>query len=688
MNFKRITFLAIFAVTQMSLHNPVSADSLTPAQENSTVTESVYGTETNLPVIEEIVENEFSTNPGELIMMLNSADMYQDGKLYKASQPMMVKNGVSYVAIRSMVDRVGLKLSYNQKTKETIIISGGNELRFKTDSNRYTVNGVSQQMKGTAYQKNNIFMVPLTSITQALHIPYTYDSVNKRVIMKLSSSPVASFKIQQKEVIAGETTVNYITEVSSPNGLPIVEERWEGREEIFQVVGTHRVTYSVLDSNGEWSVPYSLNIEVKAPNLPPVAKFTTDKEEYKMGELITFQDESTDDRNNIVKRDWINKQIAFFKPGPVKIQLAVTDGNGAQGQYEKTIQITNEILYTEPDFNQLFTPIGGQYRFDGNSIPSMKQVPYRVSSEPVTLLRSNSPETVYSEGVVYRETAQGKARFMIHHVNALAVDVKMYVIATNKNESQAKIDILDSGFAGPNIFPAFVGKLSVQRYFQSMQNPLVKESISIAPGESKIILKDLNQSKMTPTQVISLLADLESDSPIEYNVIMIEANKDPLVSLPYLMDLGRDVHNRGTYPDSTRLIEYDDVVGTTPARISLGDNNGDPNLVGVDPMTGNIESNRGNFGVMYKINMNRVAANTLITFNPRGGEYSGMILVNGNIVSVPEGNGQGGSLLTPHDNSVVYRTGPREQRVEIWFTASPGSNLPVNLVFTPLPPRK
>lgn len=35
-------------------------------------------------------------------------------------------------------------------------------------------------------------------------------------------------------------------------------------------------------------------------------------------------------------------------------------------------------------------------------------------------------------------------------------------------------------------------------------------------------------------------------------------------------------------------------------------------------MNGTYVSNAGNFGVLYKIVLDRVAANTLITFNPRG----------------------------------------------------------------------
>lgn len=90
---------------------------------------------------------------GDLTLYMNSNKMMQDGKTYLAGQPMAVKNGVSYVAIRALVDRVGYDVKYDNTTKETIIISGEDELRFKTNSKIYTVNGVSRTMKGAAYQQ-------------------------------------------------------------------------------------------------------------------------------------------------------------------------------------------------------------------------------------------------------------------------------------------------------------------------------------------------------------------------------------------------------------------------------------------------------------------------------------------------------------------------------------------------------
>lgn len=190
---------------------------------------------------------------------------------------------------------------------------------------------------------------------------------------------------------------------------------------------------------------------------------------------------------------------------------------------------------------------------------------------------------------------------------------------------------------------------------------------------------------MKPGDIVSLQADLFSDYPIDYNVMMIDASKDPLTTLPTLPVLDRDgVHNRGTYPDSTRIITVTDQVGTTPARLLIGDGSVDKNLVGVDPMTGTEASNAGNFGVLYKIKFDNVAPNSLITFNPRGGNYMGPVMVNGQIVHMPSS----GSLSNSDMNSVVYRSGDYGGSVEILFTAASGSNLPVNFLITPLPAKK
>lgn len=622
---------------------------------------------------------------GNLTLYMNSNKMEQDGKTYLAGQPMTVKNGVSYVAIRALVDRVGYGVKYDNKTKETIIISGDNELRFKTNSTVYTVNGESRTMKGPAYQQKNTFMVPLTSITQALNITYKVNQSAKTVVLNLNTKPVASFVITQKEIFAGDK-VDYVTSSSSPNGLDIQDERWTGRQESFDQAGTYTISYQVQDSNGQWSDPYSMTIQVLSPNLPPVAMFTTDKEQYKMGEKITYIDQSTDDENSIDKTVWENNSLAFFEPGPKTVTLTVTDNHGATNTYSKVITITNETLYSFSDFNLLFTPVGQKFTFNGGEVTSMEKVPYTYRDEPSLLIRSNSPETVNTEGIVYKESSSGQTRFMIHHVNNTGKRVKMYVIVTNNNPNPAVFEQQNMGFAGPTPYATVAGKLSIDKWFKSIQTRADQKKEVIQPRESKLILTELNKTPIKEGQVISLYSDAYSDYTLDYNVILVEENKDPFETLPMLPVLDRDgVHNRGTYPNATRIITYDQLVGAQPARLPLGDNASDPNLVGTDPMAYTDASNAGNFGVLYKITLNNVAPRTLISFNPRGGKYSGVALVNNQVVSIADGNV---AVSNSSEQSVLYRTGAYGESVTILFSAAPGSNLPVNLLFTPLPSEK
>ncbi|GAA0135704.1 hypothetical protein YSY43_25440 [Paenibacillus sp. YSY-4.3] len=621
------------------------------------------------------------SDASQLVLMMNSNKMYQNGKQYLAPHPMTVKDGVSYISIRAIVERTGLKLSFDNKTKETVIRRGGDELRFKLNSKTYKVNGAVKQMKGPSYSSNDVFMVPLTSITQALSIPYTVNQQEKKVILNLSTKPVASFSIGNPEVFAGETLVQYIPSAYSPKGLPIVEEQWEGREDIFMYPGRFVVSYRVKDSSGQWSDTFWLTVTVNKPHTPPVADFTTNKDTYKIGEFVSYTDYSTDENNAIVSREWLNNEMAFFVPGPKTIRLTVKNKYGLSSTVEKTITITDEILYTRDEFYKIYTPVGSKYSFDGTKVPSWNKVPYQYDTEPVTLIRSNSPETVYSEGILYRESAIGNTRFMLHHVNSTRKNVKMYVVATNRGSETARLTQTSLGMGGPTKYATASGKMSVQRYFESMQYGNKYKDVWLSPGQSKVIFTELSSSVIRQGDVVSLFADLYSDQTIQYHIIMLSTTRDPINALQNLSVLPMDNHNRGTYYDATRNIQYGELLGLTPARLMIGDNSQDPYLVGRDGATGTYQMNAGNFGVLYRIKLHRVAPRTLITFNPRGGQYDGVIMVNGRNVQLPDTSG----LKAPHEAAVLYRTGDHEETVEMLFTAAPGSSLSVNLLFQPLP---
>jgi PKD repeat protein len=681
MKVKNLSIVTLIALSQLIMAIPISAAEAHTEQPQSITTIQ--------DIIDEGIVNTSEQgatrkSADQLIMQMDSNIMIQDGITYFASQPMTVTKGVSYVAIRALVDRVGYRLTYDSSTKETIIIKGNTELRFLTNSKSYTVNGVKKSMKGAAYQHKNTFMVPLTAITQALEIPYTVNNSSKQIILTLARNPIAQFAVAPLEIYATQTLVTYTTQASSPIGLPIVEERWEGKEDIFQEAGVHTVTYAVKDSSGEWSDPYSLAIHVLEPNQPPVALFTTNKEEYKMGELITLTDQSSDDGGEFTST-WHNNARAFFVPGPATIGITVTDKLGLTSYFEKTINITNETLYSFHDFNLLYTPIGDKFRFVGAAVPSVPKFKMMTRDEPSTLIRSNSPETVNAEGILYQDIAAGDARFMLHHVNNMSVNMKLYAVATNVNLEPVNLTTLSLGIGGPSSNATATGWKSIVRYLSTMQTGELQSTVTLQPGESQLILTELKDKRMKPGDILSVLADVYSDYPLQYSILMIDETKDPLLSLPSLPLLEWDgVHNRGTYPNSSRMLEYNDIVGESASRIQIGDNVDDLNLMGIDPIRGAVVSNSGNFGVLYKIKFNRVAPHTLVSFNPRGGSYSGAALVNGSLVNMANG----GLIQTPDEQSVLYRTGSSEQSIEIWLSIAPGSNLPVNILFTPLPALK
>ncbi len=671
------------APTATPIPTATTTPAVTPVPSEPAVPAATEGINTQ-PV--NTVTAVYAATSNQLILMMNSNKMYKNGTPYLANQPMAVKYGVSYVSIRAMVEMVGVSYTYDYRTKEVIVTKGTSVMRFKTDSKIYTVNGSKVTMKGPAYQYKGTFMVPLTSITYALGIPYTVDNIGKRVILTLNTKPTAIFSVQPTEIYAGQTYITYTTSSSSPNGTPIVEEIWSGnKQDMYDQPGYYTVTYSVRDANGVLSDPYSVTINVLQPNQPPVANFTTNKEEYKMGEPVTLTDLSYDPENEALTAEWTNRALAFFNPGPVSIQLKVTDKHGLSSVFEKTINITSEQLYTQDEVAKLFTMPGDIISMDGGMIPGLTNVTNTTSSEDYLLIRSNSPETVNTEGILYRETAVGKTRFLVHHMNNMSTRQKLYVIATNNNLYPTTITTQYSGIAGPVTSPEYTGKVSILKYYTSMLTNEKYSSVTLQPGQSMPVLTDINKVSMKPGEVLSLSADLFSDLTVQYNVVMVEESKDPVALLPTLPILDRDgVHNRGTYPNSTRIINVSDVVGATQAKLVLGDNKNDLNLIGMDPMTGTTASNAGNFGVLYKIRLERVAPNTLITFNPRGGNYLGSLMVNNTIVNLPNK----GNLSSSDMNAVVYRSGNYEGPVDIVFSVASGSNLPVNFVFTPLPALK
>ncbi|WP_274365511.1 copper amine oxidase N-terminal domain-containing protein [Paenibacillus thermotolerans] len=542
------------------------------------------------------------------ILYLNSNRIQSNGAAHTLSGTTVVRQGVTYVSLRSLAGFLGYTVTYDAVAKEISAASNNTVARYRVHTKTYEVNESQQMMRGEAYVDKGVLMVPITSLTAAFRIPYTLDG--DRITL-------------------------------SPGGL-----------------GSGTVTE-------------------EPQNEPPKAYFRTDKDQYRIGETVTIYDESTDDENAITGREWGNNEPVFFEAGLVEIKLTVKDKHGLTSTYSKQIEITSDVMYSKEEYGMRIAPPGSSIDIN-DMVLSYASLPYTYATEPYVLFRTSGPESVNEEGILYRDTISGPTRLMIHHKNSLNTKARFYLIATNRNDTAVSIQYENAGFAGPSPFPELTGRMAGARYLQSTLTGNELPSGQIAPGESVALFPQLNAAVAAPGDVVSLNADLTSDGPIEYTMLMVRADQDPIAALPFLPDLNPfESIVRGTFADSTRVFTYDGIVGQKPERLPLTDNTSDPFQEGMDGILNSVAINSGNYGVLYKITLNRVSPGTLIAFNPRGGRYFGSARVNRQVVDIKSSGSQ-------QSATVLYRTKDQEEKVEIWLSPASGSNLPFTLLFLPI----
>lgn len=624
----------------------------------------------------------------KLTLTMGSTNMKHNSTFTRTAQPVTVINGVSFIPFASVAAQYGYKISYIAQTKESIATGTQHTLKFKLNSGTANVDGTTVKLTGAPYILNGSLMVPLRSWG---NVTGSVVAVSGKTItlswnaVVQPQKPTANFEVQPAEIYAGETTVNYVDRSNNPADGPFIDERWDGRQNVFQEPGTYTITRQVRDVNGYWSDPFSVTITVKAPNQPPVADFTTDKATYRIGEDVQYTDLSTDDENAIIRRTWIGNDKAFFEPGEKQVTLEVEDRHGLIHSVTKTITVTDEVLYTKDEYNRLFTPIGEKFPIDGSAMLGMASLPYTFHSEEAQMVRSNSPETMLQEGIVYETQLSGQVRFLFHNVNQIGYPVKMYLLATNNNGAPANLSTGAIGTGGPDPYVENTAKMSTIRYLQSLSSNPSPRWMTIKPGETKEVLPELSKIPMKPRDVLTTYADLYSDQELQFRIVVVASNKNVFAELPYLTQMPRDgKHVRGTFYKSDRSIEMPGILGDTEEYMKLGDKTMDTYLDGIDETTGALEYNVGNFGVLYRLSLPHVAPHTLIALNARGGYYTGAFMVNGQVVPVTKSS----ILKDNKEAAVLYRTGNSEESVEIVFTLSAGSNLPLAMMFLPLPEQR
>jgi PKD repeat protein len=567
-------------------------------------------------------EVEASEREGTASLLLNTRQIFENGRMFLSQAPHTVQDGVTYISLRTLGEYMGHTVYYVSSTRDYGIKNGITDIKFKVNSNVYTVNGQTKTQLGKPYLLDGNLMVPLRTFAQ---------TQNYQLVPKMSQNIV--------EILYSKNS-NSIGNPSTPAPAPI-----------------------------------------PTPSIEAI--FTTNKTSYMIGETVSYHDYSKNGGTSITSRKWQNREDVFFIPGPKTITLTVTNRNGQSSTVSKQIFIEDEVMFTRGQYNLIHTPVGEKLMIDGMEVLNYDMIDYNINEEKLTLLRSNSPERITREGIYYEDTLSGEVRVDVHKINGKKDPMQLFLVAHNPSNQTITVQVKNTAYHTPTKYVLASGKHTVGRYLQTFLTPMKSISIQIPPNQTRELYPLLSQNILKPDDTITLYVETYSSMPVKYQVIALEEEHSFDRVYPFLRGVNADrdgIHIRGTFEYGNRSINVQELIGTKRERILFGDREHDQYAQGVDSLSGIEEVNTGNYGVFYNVNFQQVEANTAVILNARGGEYAGAFIVNGRVVYVPTN----GALDNRHEAVVLYRTGNRKEKLNIQFIPAAGSNLPINVLFMPM----
>ncbi|MFC5450894.1 stalk domain-containing protein [Paenibacillus aestuarii] len=418
-------------------------------------------------------------------------------------------------------------------------------------------------------------------------------------------------------------------------------------------------------------------------NSRPVAKFTTAKPTYRLGEPVKYVDLSYDpDAEGIVSYDWTGNQEAFFKPGKYPVSLKVSDRHGhVSDVYTSYVTVVDEPYLSEVEYPIYMKPVGGFIKSDWGTIwshfnnmePIAKQVTQVTDRK---LLVSDSPEEFTEKGILYQDTINGKARLYADHVNGTKQKMTMAIFATNNSDKPVTIQTTNKGEVYPSVYANLIGS---EASVDFLLNNVYDQKLTVPPHQTYVYAK---LPDFYPGQGVNLFYDVETDGELQMTFGVTDQRLTPTTvqELPYLAFNG---HVRGSFPVSEINWKIDASSFTKTSVLTIGDNKTDPFVKGYDVMRKSDAENSGNYGVVYKIHADK-PRKMAVMIMAKGGIFKGPFKINGEIIPVPASG-----VITAFDGmEVLARTTGTEDSLDIEFTPPAGSAFPIDLIFYPLEDKK
>lgn len=558
--------------------------------------------------------------------------------------------------------------------------------------------------------RENRTFVPLRLITELMNCAVQYNAADKSIDITLpqlidAEPPVAG--ITYDTVTAGQD-IPYTDHSYDPSGNLIVDREWtvtypDGTSKTGTSLywlfytrqgGDYTISYRVKSETGLWSEPITTEYHLEMNQAPEITLFDAPSTTVDIGEALNieydFANEEWEDINGIsFTYSWeqdgqtITKTglpQAFFREGSHTVRMLVQDAFGQWSEpAELTFDVSSKVAATEAEYKfenlnpgEIYLNLA-QYNFARLSTAEATEF----TTRDVTLLDSNSPEKVSAPGILYKDTATGSIALHYHHLNNSTEQLRFLVIAHNETDQPLTFSIGKRGFAGPSADPMQVGYVENQSYLSAQ--PL-NNTVTLQPGE-KFLLNAEQSAAIKPTYLQSALIDLQTDGQLSIAVAAVKPgfNYQDYLSLPLHDAVGPQT--RGTYQQAAYDISIR--LGSDTEKIMLGYPDSFDNwienylLTGTDALTGDITSNKGNYGMLQSIRLT-ATRRTGVMLNPRGSIYRGALLWNDQLCLLSST----GQIKTTQEG-VILGVIEAGETVTITYITPDGSDSPVLLVAIP-----
>lgn len=524
------------------------------------------------------------------------------------------------------------------------------------------------------------------------------------IVLGNESLPVAAFEFTKPAYEKGEE-ITIVDTSYGLNGANVTKREWmviinqqkksssHLKSLINQLdIGQHEVFLRVKDSNNIWSLWSSRKLVITKAKPIKITSFKTSKTDYAKGEKIEFI-YTLDNPNDleIKGQKWRYKNLTtngsmisgkpkyLKKSGKYEVSVELQDERGNWSNKATCIVVVGEnqkvrngyYLFNEGKQGDL---IDGYVDKDYNKFVDLSSIAnVEVADINGTLIMSNSPESIPSSGILYRDTLDKKGVILVHHANATMQNKKLMIVATTKEEEPVKLTVSNEAIIGPSSHILSSGQLSVSTYFKGKS---AKEYV-IKKGEQTCIYNSSLNGVWKPNQTITGLLDLYAEGKVILSVVAMDYTSEPhnIAKLAVLPADG--THVRGTFDVIKREYTVDINDLTQPAKLVLG-RESEEWLKGKDALTGQEVRNKGNYGLPINIKI-RCNNNMGIILNARGGGYLGALKWNNNkVFNVP-----GEDLLSSQKVAALVGMAKANTSNEVLYMLPNGSSAPVLFGFIP-----